>query len=247
MAINPVLASNVYNPSREPEVLELYTLMNSEEPSETLLDQYKEMVNSLGSSNPYKGVLVNPRSCEVDQATTDLDEIIDEVRDNPEVPPWIPDTLEDAKDVLEQYKEHTDRLIANFPTISSIVQNEIANSVSQLQSENPCLAFGDIMGSILQAGQDIMNEILATIANVKDNTDNIETLADEVVNKLMAKIAKAKTQLEEEVEKIAKAMLEMEKMNLAQMMKYQTQDPCLKHILSGVLTGAAKNVIGETS
>ncbi|MNV85458.1 hypothetical protein D3C71_1794220 [compost metagenome] len=109
---------------------------------------------------------------------------------------------------------------------------------------NPCLGFGDIMGSILDAGRDIMNQILAAIANIKENLQAAEDLLRDLVAKLMAAIAAAMTQLLEEVEKIAKAMLNMSKMNLAQMMKFQMQDPCLKQILSGVLTSAAANVLG---
>lgn len=236
-------ASETYNPTRAPDVLELYDIMSAAQPSEELMATYREMVTSMPTTNPYAGVLTNPRGCEVDQANTDLDEIIDEVKQNPDVPKDIPDTLEDAKDVLDQYKEHTDRLISNFPTISSIVQNEIGNNIGSMGG-NPCLGFADIMGSILDAGRDIMNEILAAIANIKDNLQAAQDLLRDLVNKLMAAIAAAMTQLLEEIEKIAAAMLNMSKMNLAQMMKFQMQDPCLKQILSGVLTSAASNVLG---
>lgn len=243
MANDSVLASEVYNPSREPAVQELFGLMTAEEPSQEVLDNYKLMVTSMSSANPFRGVLSNPRACEVDQANTDLDEIIDQVDKDPNYTDDIKDTLEDAKDVLDEYKEHTDRLIANFPTISSIVQNEIGNAGS-IRDSNPCAGFGDIMGSILQAGQNIMNEILAALADVKGNLGKIQDLIRDAINRLMAAIAKAKAQLQEEIEKIAKAMLNMQKMNLAQMMKYQIQDPCLKAILSGMFSSAAANTLG---
>lgn len=219
--------------------------MTSSQPEEKLLDEYKTMFTSMSAVNPYTGLLVNPRACEVDQANNDIGEVIEDIKDNPSIPDDVKDPLEDAQDYLDQYKEHTDRLIANFPLISSIVQQEISNQVGQLQGSNPCLAFGDIMGSILDAGRDIINEILAMLANLKDALlEEIEELIREAVNKLMAAIAAAMAQLQEEVQKIAEAMLNMQKMNLAQMMQYQMQDPCLKFILGGMMTGAAQNALG---
>jgi hypothetical protein len=231
---------NVYAPSREPTTLRLYDLMNQDPPTEEVLEQYKQMVTSLPTQNPYSGVLFNPRGCEVDQANTEIDDIIK----TPDLPAPIVDELEDAKDSLDQFKEHTDRLIANFPTISSIVQSEIGNNVAALQAENPCLGFGDIMGSILDAGRQIMNEILAAIADIKNNLSAAEDLIQNAINKLKAAIAAAMTKLKEEVEKMALAMLNMAKMNLAQILKYQMQDPCLKAILDGSLTGGAKAAMG---
>lgn len=237
------LQSETYNPSRAPDVTELFGIMNTAEPTEELMATYREMVTSMPTANPFAGVLTNPRACEVDQANNDLDEIIEDVKNNPDIPTTIPDHLEDAKDALDEYKEHTDRLIANFPTISSIVQSEIGNNVGAYGS-NPCLGFGDIMGSVLDAGRDIMNEIIAAIANIKENLQAALDLLKELVAKLMAAIAKAMTQMLEEIEKMAKSMLNMSKMNLAQMMKFQMKDPCLKQILGGMLTSAAANVLG---
>ncbi len=240
---NEALASETYNPTRSPDVDELYGIMNASVPTEDLMVTYREMVTSLPTANPYEGVLVNPRACEVDQANSDLDEIIEEIKNNPDFPPTVPDHLEDAQDALDQYKEHTDRLIANFPTVSSIVQSEIGNNVSAYGS-NPCLGFGDIMGSVLDAGRDIMNEIIAAIANIKENLQAALDLIKDLVAKLMAAIAKAMTQMLEEIEKMAKSMLNMSKMNLAQMMKFQMKDPCLKQILGGMLTSSAANILG---
>lgn len=237
------LASDTYNPSRDPQVMELFELMNQAEPTEAVMENYRLMVTSLPSENPFAGVMVNPRACEVDQANSDIDEIIEEIENDPTIPDDTKDPLEDAKDVLDQYKEHTDRLIANFPLIASIVQQEIANNIGAI-SGNPCLQFGDIMGSILKAGQDIINEIMAAIANIKDNLQAALDLIKEAIAKLMAAIAAAMAQLKEEIEKMAKAMLNMSKMNLAQTMKYQLEDPCLNQILSGVLSSAANNILG---
>lgn len=242
------LASPTYNPSREPDVLALYRLMQASEPSETLVDQYREVVTSMSTENPYDGVLINPRGCEIDQANSDIDDIIEDIKDNPNVDDTIKDGLEEIQDQLDQYKEHTDRLIANFPTISSVVQGEIANNTSggsdsSSPAGNPCVGFADIMGSILDSGQQIMNDILAAIANVKDNLQGAQDLIENAITQLQAKIAAAMTQVQDEVTKLATAMLKQSKMNLAQLMKYQNQDPCLKQILSGVLTSTAQNII----
>ena len=238
-------ASEVYNPSRAPDVTELYGLMTQDTPSEELMETYRATVTSMPTTNPYSGVMVNPRACEIDQANSDIDEIKEELENNPAVPPEVTAPLDDAQNVLDQYKEHTDRLIANFPIIASVVQSEIGNQVEALGS-NPCLGFGDIMGSILDAGQKIINEIMAAIANIKENLQAAVDLIKEAIAKLMAAIAAAMTQLLEDIEKMAKAMLNMAKMNLAMTMKYQMQDPCLKQILSGVLTNAANNILGAS-
>jgi len=244
MATDSTRSSEVYNPAREPIVDELFALMTAAQPDEALLAEYKLMFQSMSAVNPYTGLFTNPRACEVDQAKNDVGEIIEDIKDNPELPDDLTPPLEDAIDYLDQYKEHTDRLIANFPVISSIVQSEIGNKVAELQGANPCLQFGDIMGSILKAGQDIINQILAMLADLKNAVkEELEEMIKEAINKLMAAIAAAMAQLQEEVQKIAEAMLNMNKMNLAQVMKYQMQDPCLKHIMSGVLTGAAQSAL----
>jgi gas vesicle protein len=241
------LASETYNPSRSPDVIALYNLMTTTDPSEALMDQYREVVTSMTTENPYEGVLFNPRACEIDQANNDIGEIIDDLKDT-DVSEDITDALEEVKDQLDEYKEHTDRLIANLPTISSVVQSEIGNNTSGQSnsgvSGNPCLGFADIMGSILDQGQSIMNDIMSAIANVKENVGAAEDLVKNAVTQLQAKIAAAMTQLQDEVTKLASAMLNMSKMNLAQLMKFTNNDPCLKQIMSGVLTGAAQNVLG---
>lgn len=241
------LASETYNPSRTSDVLALYGLMTTQEPSEEILDQYREVVTSMPTQNPYEGVIFNPRACEIDQANNDVGEIIDDLTEN-DIPKEITDALEEVRDQLNEYKDHTDRLIANLPTVSSVVQSEIANQTSQNNSGakgNPCLGFADIMGSILDSGQSIINDIMAAISNLKSNKDADLSLIKEAVNKLKAKIAAAMTQLQDEVTKLASAMLNMNKMNLSQILKFQNDDPCLKQIMSGVLTGAAQNILKD--
>lgn len=256
-----VSATSAYNTVYTTEELALYDLMTQETPSDELLAEYKEMFTNMSTNNPFAGVLNNPMQCEVDQANADINEIIELFQAVENVPEWIPAALEEASANLNSYLEHTDRLIGNFPSISSIVQNQIAQALSTntytstttnsgtggsgtvSSTGNPCGAFGDIMGSILQAGQDIMNEILVALQNVKDNVNEVTALIEDSVNKLMAAIAKAMTKIQEETDKIAEAMLNMNKMNLASMLKYQMQDPCLNSILNSTLTNSATNAL----
>lgn len=237
-------SSSVYNPNRTPDVLALYEIMQSRGNDADVLARYRAQVENMSTASPYRGVLNNPRQCEVDQATTTLDEVLENLIVTPNVPPVVEDTLEDIKDKLEEYKEHTEKLIANFPTIASIVQQQIGNAVGKLGS-NPCLSFGDMMGSVLQEGQDIMGEILGAIADVEANIDDVEALIEEAIPKLEAAIAKALTQKEEEVTKLAESMMNSAQMNLAGLLKIQVEDPCLSQIMSSIMTPEAEAALDE--
>lgn len=65
------LNSETYNPEVPRKNLELYKLMNHTDPK--LVAQYRETVLSQSTHNPYAGVLLNPRACEVDQNKTMLE------------------------------------------------------------------------------------------------------------------------------------------------------------------------------
>lgn len=65
------LNSETYNPEVPKKNLELYKLMNYRDPK--LVEQYRETVLSQSTHNPYAGVLVNPRACEIDQNKTMLE------------------------------------------------------------------------------------------------------------------------------------------------------------------------------
>lgn len=233
-------SSTVYNPTFTPQAQALYGLMTQDEPDEAVLERYKNRVRGMSSASPYRGVLVNPRQCEVDQGTTTLDEVLKNLEEIPDVPPVVTDTLEDIKDKLDEYKEHTEKLIANFPTIANIVQQAIGKAT---KTGNPCLQFGDMMGSVLQQGQDIMGEILAAISDVEANIEDVEALLEEAIPKLEAAIAKAITQKEEEVTKLAESMMNASQMSLASLLKVQMQDPCLSSILGGLLTAEAGQAV----
>lgn len=252
------LESDTYNPSRAPDVTELYNLMNQGEPDEVLLEEERETFRAMPTANPYLGVLGNPRACEIDQVNSGIDETIESIKEQlnevikneqPTVVeewkneyPEIIAELEHAKEIMEEYRGHTDRLISNFPTITSIVQSEIGNQVGAMGS-NPCAGFGDIMGSVLQEGQDIIAEILAAVAGVAENVQPVLDLLEQAITKLKAEIAKAMTKIQEETDRIAKSMLQMKQMNLAQMLKFQMQDPCLNSILGGMMSGAAAKIV----
>lgn len=252
------LSSDVYNPNFTPDVEQLYALMTTNPvDQDALLEEQRDSFRQLPTENAYAGVLLNPRACEADQAHTDIDGVIEDLRNRlddvlqneqptvveewrNEFPEIIAD-LERAKEVVNQYKEHTDRLVSNFPTISSIVQSEISNQLGKLGG-NPCAGFGDIMGSVLQQGQDIIGDIIAAVADVKNNVQGVLDLIQNAVSELMANIAKAETRITDEIDKIAQSMLNMQKMNMAQMLKYQLKDPCMGAILGGLMTAAASQI-----
>lgn len=61
------LANPVYNPPLDPTAVELYKLMP--EPSPKLMAEYKLIIDNLPTESPFQGVLTNPRTCEVEEAS----------------------------------------------------------------------------------------------------------------------------------------------------------------------------------
>lgn len=248
--LDKVLSDSTYNQPKTSEEIALYELMNQELPSDELINEYKETFNSMTTKNSFLGVLTNPVQCDIDQAVSDVNDILETIPSKENVPEWVSQILTEVNDNLATYLDHSNRLVSNFPTISSIVQNEISNQLGSASDpksvlgSNPCVAFADVMGSILKAGQDIIAEILSALQNLKDNLDAAAELIEQAVNKLLEAIAAAMTKIQEEVESIAKAMLSINKMNLASMLKFQNEDPCLQSILSSTLTSQAKNALG---
>jgi len=240
-----VKASTNYNRPQSPKVQGLYDLMSNGAPSEEQLDRFRQQFKAMNSTSVFSGVMSNPRRCDVDEAETKVDDLIYYGYEDPNIPVWVPKALEETKEHLQEYREHTERLIANFPQINSIVQAEIAKNVAEQMGSNPCAQFGDIMGSVLQEGQDIMNEILKALEDVEGNLEAVEELQQEAINKLNAAIAAAMTQIKEETDAIANAMMNMSKMSLAQLVSRQITDPCVSAILQGLLTPEANEIAGE--
>ncbi len=277
-----LLQSPVYNPQYEDTTVALFKIMQQENNDEELLKEYMDMFAEMPTKNPYKGVLVNPRACEVDEAVTEIDKIRDQIKDryddiigngnpgNNPTPgeivdlndwerfyPGIDKGLQQSSDILKDFKDHTDRIIGNFPTIIATIQGSIGNNSASngIGMGNgfgggqgggmPCIPFADILGSILQAGQALMAKIMGAIAAVAGAVGQVMAIIQNAVAMLQQMVMQALAMLQAEVMKIVQAMLGMIQMGLAQLMAFLPNDPCLKAIMGGLLSGAASKVMGK--
>lgn len=280
-----ILSSQVYNPSYDEQSVGLLRLMARDGYSDELLAEYIEMFKELPTSNPYLGVLYNPRACEIDAATTDIDKIREELRNryedilgngnpgnNPtsgqiidladwqQYYPGIDQSLSQNHDLLKEYRDHTDRIVANLPMILSTIQGSIGNNSAMngvgqggfggidfgggLGGSLPCVPFADILGSILQAGQQVLSQIMGALAGVAGVVQQALSVIQGAIAKLTQMVQQAMAMIQAEIAKLAAGMLNMIQMGLAQLMSFLPNDPCLKAIMGGMITGAASKVMG---
>lgn len=149
-----LLDNPVYNPSIDESTVSLYSLMDTT-PSDEVIADYTDVFNSMPFHNPFVGVLYNPRACEVDAINNEVDEIAKEIKDryddviNKGTPgngyeptpgqvtdltewntayPGIDRDLGTIGDIMDQFRDHTDRLVANFPSLVGVIQNSIGNN-----------------------------------------------------------------------------------------------------------------------
>jgi hypothetical protein len=77
MATTPnteALANPTYNPEFDASTLQLMNMMGGDYPPDVVA-QYREAIMTLPTANPYTAVLANPRSCDISQAQTGLNEV----------------------------------------------------------------------------------------------------------------------------------------------------------------------------
>ena len=266
METTPISADARSTPRRDPLV----------QPSEveTALQEHVQNFNNLSLFNPYAGVIVNPTQCLLDPIRDDLQGTVDYMngrfsdngtwlayRDdfyhdynggtsdtNPGQGPGNGGMLED----LDTIEDHTDRLTNNLPSLAGLAQAALALDTIMNLLSNPCLGLDGFLGSIMDKGKAILNDIKSKIsgmlADAKAWVDaNIGPLIDKMKAAMAAakaKIAELISKAKEEVMKFAKAMLAQIRQGLAELMSNLPKDPCLKALLGSVVTGAAAAVIG---
>lgn len=153
---------------------------------------------------------------------------------------------------LDTIEDHTDRLTNNLPSLAGLAQAALALDTIMNLLSNPCLGLDGFLGSIMDKGKAILNDIKSKIsgmlADAKAWVDaNIGPLIDKMKAAMAAakaKIAELISKAKEEVMKFAKAMLAQIRQGLAELMSNLPKDPCLKALLGSVVTGAAAAVIG---
>jgi hypothetical protein len=237
-----VKTSSTYNRTRSETAQSLYDVMIKTGNSSEVLTRYLTIIKNMSTVNPYTDILTNPRADEIDQAQTEIDELLEQIYEDSIYPTWVAAELEQVKTYLVDYKTHTSRLIANFPTFSSIVQSEIANSIDSI-SDNPCNQFLETMGSIFNIGQTTMDNILTSVAEIQTKMGTVDTSFKNAIATLKSNAAQANSQVVSEQEALADAMANQAKMNLAQLLEHTITDPCLESFVPYIITAQAKTIL----
>lgn len=273
MANDDVFSSPIYNPQKDDKVVELYKLMDSTK-DQAVLDEYIYMFNTYPTHNPYQGVLYNPRTCDINAVVEVVDEIknalktrydkiwIDgtptlthtpnQVQINALVEwlgtyPSIANDLETVSSVLSDFGDHTNRLISNMPSILGSIQQAIGNAlaIGDMLGGNPCIPFADVFGSILQKGQDIIDQVMSKVQEAMSVVQNALSMVQQKISEVMGEITKVKDMMMNEVNKIAESLMSTVKMGLAELMSYLPDDPCIKSIMGNFMTTGANKILNK--
>lgn len=201
------LTSPIYNPTISQETATLFAMM--EPPSEEVIEQYREIVLTMPTSNPYVGVISNPQSCEISEVKTDIQQVrlylteiydlVQQTGSGPDIYAWqvaMPGLTADvdvAEDSMVEMQDHTDRLVANLPTVVGMAQSEtgIQNGMATVASLGgglaggvgallgaassitallgPCLPVQGFLGSLMERGTAMLNQAKEFVNALKDN------------------------------------------------------------------------------
>jgi hypothetical protein len=69
------LASPVYNPSVDDVSLKLFNAMSGEYPAD-LVEQYRQTIMAMPTTNAYAALITNPRACDISQAQTGISDLL---------------------------------------------------------------------------------------------------------------------------------------------------------------------------
>lgn len=269
------LDSQLYNPSVDPKVLMLQQIMETtpyvaSQPLTTgpLIDpnsvapelrEHVQQFNALSTQNPYQGVVVNPASCLIVDIRNDLQSfpIVMDVKFGTD-PQWTNyrpefqqdiDTINSDCDIIQ---DHTDRLTSNLPSLAGIAQASLALATVMSLLSNPCLGLDGMLGSIMDSGKALLNDVKKQIASALQKAKEavsaaLGPLIADIKNaiagakaKIAAFVAKAKA----EVMNFAKSLLAQARQGLAELMANLPKDPCLRSLMKSAATGAAAGIIG---
>jgi hypothetical protein len=203
--------------------------------------------------------------------TSDQTKTLDEWRDQY---PQLVNNLNQVDSTLSTYRDHTDRLVSNFTSFTSMAQTNIGNTVAVSQASttasgntsqaapfdlsnlglptsagstgggNPCLQFGDMFGSLFAAGQKMMDQMSKALMGLLGAIGNPMALIQQAMSSVMGMVNQIMSKIQAEITKLASSIMNMMKMGLAQLMQFMPNDPCLKSIIGGLLTQGAKSIMG---
>ena len=274
------LASPIYKPDLDEKTVEIFSLMKTYPPE--LVAQYRQVFESMPTTNPFVGVLSNPMGCEISQTTTDLGQIIGRLEERyeeiklagtPPAPttdengntspsyvdpaaaallqewdtymPQIRSDLNNADGALGSYQNHTDRVVANLPSLVGIAQNALGITAVMLDLLDPCLGLSEFFGSIMEAGRRIIDAIMRAINEVMAVIEEVISAIMAAINAVMAAIQELLMMIANEIQKLVEALIDSVRMGLAALLKLLPNDPCLRALLGAVSTGALIAVLNK--
>jgi len=277
------LDSQIYNPETPSSVLMLQQIMETTThvvkpplTSTPLIDpasvpaelkEHVETFNALSTQNPYQGVIVNPASCLIDDITGDLSQLpglLDQVSamqpdgELNELKNQLGNDIRDINIDLNTIQDHTDRLTSNLPSLAGIAQAALALDTVMNLLSNPCLGLDGMLGSIMDSGKKLLNDIKSKINSVKnaimskisDLSNGIRDAISGLKNKITDLVNQAKSQISSfinkakaEIMNFAKALLAQARQGLAELLANLPKDPCLRGLLRSAVTGAAAAII----
>jgi hypothetical protein len=268
------LADPTYNPEFHKAALKLYKLMTpcdgAAEDTATL-NQYKAIYLALPTKNIYTPVIVNPRKCVKDETKADVSTVkalFPQVRaklstdDQPAWDAMVADVTPDLDGLsadLDDMQTQTDRIIANLPSLAGLAQGATGIDTALNGLPNPCGVMPNFLGSIMSAGQDIMNQVNGAINSLTSQLQSwvsgalgtigaMTSAVTSLVGQATAAMSQMMSMLADEVTNFANAMIGQLRMGLADFLANVTVDPCLNSLLSGatgLITTAAAAAIGS--
>lgn len=294
------LESQIYNPEMDAPVQAAYELMskpvNPDEGDadvypEDLLQEFIDEFYSLPIHNAFSRALVNPRQCEIDELNNfidnnrpDLDQILIEWNEAKTVIVdegyYDNDIASDMDDIeltndldstLTELKDHTDRILSNFPSLIGSAQGALGLGAVMNSLPNPCSGIGDFFGSLMDKGKALMagltSALSSTLNAVKNAINGLASQISGIINGAIGDIKEAirdvigvvkgiassikgylmdiKNMIKDEVTKFAKSFIDGVRVGLSGLLSWLPKDPCLKGLIAGVATAGLAAVLSK--
>lgn len=152
-------------------------------------------------------------------------------------------SLQNASNGVSDYKNHTDKFLANLPMILGIIQSALglANILGELA--NPCLGLENFAGSITKKGTSLIQKIRDGIKKIEDLIGSALETIQKAIADVMAFVNKLQNLIETEIKNLIKAMIDGLKFGLSGLLSMLNSDPCMKSLLGVLGTGSLLSVL----
>jgi hypothetical protein len=161
--------------------------------------------------------------------------------------PEITSNLDQAESTMDDFQDHSDRLISNLPSIVGMVQTALGLATAIGNLLDPCLGLRDFLGSLLDKGSALMAKINAAIAKVVSVINDALAEIQKAIAYVMGLIQSLIAMVEAEIMKLIKSLIDAARLGLAQLLSLLPKDPCFKAIIGAVGTGAAVGVMAAVA